>query len=152
MTHILVEKALRRLTLWQDGAPPRRFSIALGACPSGPKRAEGDGKTPEGRYFVCTRNAQSKYYLSLGLSYPSAADAERAFAEGRIDEAVRASIRQAEAERRRPPWDTPLGGFIMLHGGGAASDWTAGCVALDDRDMDVLWAACPLGTEVEIRA
>lgn len=148
---ILIEKAARRLTLTLDDGQTRVFPIALGRAPIGPKRAEGDLKTPEGRYFVCTKNARSKYRLALGLSYPSAADAALAFSEGRIDAATRDAILQAEAANRRPPWDTPLGGFIMIHGGGAKPDWTAGCVALNDEDIDALFPLCPLGAEVEIR-
>ena len=147
---ILIEKAARRLTLFSEGAPARVFPIALGRAPIGPKRREGDKKTPEGRYVVCTKNERSKYRLSLGLSYPSADDAILAFSEGLIDAATRDAIVQAQREGRRPPWDTPLGGFIMIHGGGASPDWTAGCVALNDEDMDALFPLCPLGTEVEI--
>ena len=148
---ILIEKAARRLTLFDADGAARAFPVALGRDPVGHKRREGDNKTPEGRYFVCTRNAQSKFHLALGLSYPSAADAGAALEEGRIDAATAAAVAAAEAAGKRPPWDTPLGGFIMIHGGGRDGDWTAGCIALDDADMDVLWAACPLGTPVEIR-
>ena len=147
---ILIEKAARRLTLFSEGAPARVFPIALGRAPIGPKRREGDKKTPEGRYVVCTKNENSKYRLSLGLSYPSAEDARRAFSEGLIDAATRDAIVQAQRDGRRSPWDTPLGGFIMIHGGGASPDWTAGCVALNDGDIDILFPLCPLGTEVEI--
>ncbi|MBR3502695.1 MAG: L,D-transpeptidase [Clostridia bacterium] len=147
---IRIEKAARRLTLYLDGAPARVFPVSLGRAPVGPKRAEGDMKTPEGRYFVCTRNDRSKYRLALGLSYPSAADARLAFAEGRIDAATRDAVIRAEAEGRRPPWDTPLGGFIMIHGGGATEDWTAGCVALDDEAIDALYPLVPLGAPVDI--
>ena len=149
--HILIEKARRQLTLFLPGQAPLRFPVALGGAPEGTKRAEGDGRTPEGRYCVCTRNARSKFHLALGLSYPSAADARAALREGRVDAATCAAICRAEAEGRRPPWDTPLGGFIMIHGGGASGDWTAGCVALEDAAMDALWPLCPLGTAVEIR-
>ena len=147
---ILIEKAARRLTLFRDDGSALAFRAALGRAPAGPKRAEGDMKTPEGVYHVCVRNEKSKYHLALGLSYPSPEDARAAFADGRIDAAARDAVIRAGEAGRRPPWDTPLGGFIMIHGGGAQSDWTAGCVALEDADMDVLWPLCPLGTPVEI--
>ncbi len=147
---ILVEKSARRLTFLREGCAPLVFPIALGRESVGPKRAEGDLKTPEGRYAVCTRNAQSRYHLALGLSYPSAADAAPALAEGRIDASAYEAIVRAGQEGRRPPWNTPLGGFIMIHGGGAHGDWTAGCIALEDADMDRLWPHCPIGTPVEI--
>ena len=153
LPRILVEKTARRLTLFLADAPAMVFPVALGGAPLGPKRAEGDQRTPEGRYFVCTRNEQSRFHLALGLSYPGAADARLALAEGRVDAATAEAICLAEREQRRPPWDTPLGGFIMIHGGGIArGDWTAGCIALEDAAMDALWPLVPLGTEVEIIA
>ena len=147
---IRVEKAARRLTLFFGPVPARVFPIALGRAPVGPKRAEGDMKTPEGRYYICTKNEKIKYRLSLGLSYPAAGDAVLAFSEGRIDAATRDAIVRAGQANGRPPWNTPLGGFIMIHGGGASPDWTAGCVALNDEDIDTLFPLCPIGTEVEI--
>ncbi len=150
LPRILIEKAARRLTLFREGFPPLSFPIALGSSPQGTKKAEGDGRTPEGCYYVCTRNEKSKFHLALGISYPSHGDARLAISEGRIDRAALAAIDKAWGEGRRPPWDTPLGGFIMIHGGGTSTDWTAGCVALEDGDMDVLFPLCPMGTAVEI--
>ena len=150
-TIILVEKSKRMLTVDTDGRVILRVRIALGSQPVGPKRREGDGKTPEGEYTVCTRNAQSKYHLSLGLSYLNQSDAADAFSARLITTFERDAICSAADQKRRPPWDTALGGFIMIHGGGAANDWTAGCIALDDRDMDALWPLCPVGTRVFIR-
>jgi len=152
MPWIDVDKKNRQLTLYdQDGQILLRCPAALGSCPLGHKMAEGDGRTPEGEYYVCTRNPNSKYHLSFGLSYPGPADAQAAFARSQIDQAALHAIRQAAEQGVRPPWDTPLGGFIMIHGGGTQSDWTAGCIALSDEDMDRLWALCPMGTRVIIR-
>ena len=147
---IVIVKALRRLTLYRDGEAPRVMPVALGSTPVGHKTREGDGKTPEGDYYVCTRNARSKYHLSLGLSYPNASDAAEAFRRGEIDREARDAILDAIDRGARPPWDTPLGGFIMIHGGGTDGDWTAGCVALADEDMDQLWLGAPLGTPVRV--
>ncbi len=135
-----------RVLLWRG----RTYRIALGTSPEGHKEREGDGKTPEGEYFVCTKNEKSKFHRSLGLSYPNAEDAHRALDTGRISQTEYSAILSAQAENRRPPWDTPLGGFIMIHGGGTDGDWTKGCIALEDADMDILFAEVPMGTAVRI--
>ena len=151
MVQLIVEKSKRMLTLLHEGETPRMFPISLGRSPLGHKFLEGDGRTPEGEYRICTRNAQSKYHRSLGLNYPSVNDARAALANGRIDLACCREIEQAHTQGRRPPWNTALGGFIMIHGGGAQDDWTQGCVALSNADMDVLFGLCPMGTPVSIR-
>lgn len=150
MMEIRIEKSRRRLLLIICEQDALSFPIALGSSPVGHKQCEGDGRTPEGEYYVCTRNDKSKYYLSLGLSYPNPADADSALAAGLISPDQHTSILAAHADRRRPPWDTPLGGFVMIHGGGTDSDWTAGCIALKDTDMDQLFRLCRIGTKVTI--
>ncbi len=119
--------------------------VALGFAPEGNKEREGDGKTPEGRYFVCLKK-QGKYGPSLGISYPSLQDALRLDAE---EELVRC-IREREGQGVRPPWGSFMGGEIYIHGGGAQTDWTAGCIALNDADAETLYALCDEGTDVEI--
>lgn len=148
--HILIEKAKRTLTLLREGEVDLVFPIALGKCPEGHKLREGDFRTPEGEYYVCTRNEKSKYHLALGLSYPNVSDADSALERGEITLNQHAAIRSAHAALRRPPWDTSLGGFIMIHGGGTETDWTAGCIALENCDMETLFALCPLWTKVRI--
>ena len=145
---VLIEKAARRLTVLDDGNQAL-FSCpaALGFSPVGPKERAGDGKTPEGLYFVCLKK-QGKYGPSLGVSYPNEQDARRAGA----DDALIACIIRRSQNRERPPWGTPLGGEIYIHGGGACSDWTAGCVALNDPDAEALYRLVPEGTDIEIRA
>lgn len=143
---IVVEKAARRLTLLSDGEQALfQCRIALGACPEGPKERAGDGRTPEGAYFVCLKKL-GKYGPSLGVSYPSLRDALRANAP----EDLIACIREREAQKERPPWGTSLGGEIYLHGGGTESDWTAGCVALSDEDAKRLYDLVPSGTPLLI--
>jgi len=93
-----------------------------------------------------------KYGRSLGLSYPNAQDAQRAFGEGRIDERTLVNVQTACAENRRPPWGSPLGGEIYIHEGGTASDWTAGCIALETSDMDRLFPCWTQVDEVIIEA
>ena len=137
--HIVAQKASRRLCLYDGERLVFSCRVALGRCPEGAKRQEGDGRTPEGRYVICLVKENGKYGRSLGLSYPNAQDAALAFEENRIDEATLANIQQAHAERRRPPWGSPLGGEIYIHEGGTQSDWTQGCIALESCDMDVLF-------------
>lgn len=121
-------------------------SVALGFSPEGIKEKEGDGKTPEGSYYVCLKK-MGKYGPSLGINYPSLADALRLGA----DEKLLQCIREREVQGVRPPWSSPLGGEIYIHGGGNDRDWTAGCIALADADAEKLYALCDEGTEVEIR-
>ena len=148
---ILVEKEARRLVFYRDGVEIRRFRVGLGFSPVGNKEKEGDGKTPEGTCRVCMKNPGSRFHLSLGVSYPNASDADRAFAAGTITRGQRDGIRAADRGRGCTPWGTPLGGQIFIHGSGSSSDWTLGCVALDDPDIEFLYEACPVGTTVEIR-
>jgi len=145
-----VFKAARRLELWASGKPLKAYAVGLGLAPEGDKVREGDFKTPEGRLYVCTRNEVSKYHLFLGLSYPGPDDAARGLRDGLITKAQHSAILDAHRRRARPPWDTQLGGIVGIHGHGAASDWTWGCVALEDAAIEELWAACPLGTPVLI--
>lgn len=148
---IVVHKAERVLALYNGGVLAASMPVALGFAPEGHKSREGDGKTPEGSYFICLRNERSRYHLSMGLNYPNERDAEAGLAAGLIRETQHAAIAQAQAHGERPPWDTALGGEIMIHGGGRMGDWTAGCIALDNGDMDVLWRCVGIGTPVEIR-
>ena len=147
---VLIEKRKRLLTLLDDaGRPALQCPVGLGRA-DGPKRREGDLRTPEGEYYICLAKENGKYGPSLGLSYPSLADARAAAGDGRLDPALVPLFAQAEAERRRPPWGTALGGEIYIHAGGAGSDWTAGCVALEPADMDRLYALARPGDPVTI--
>ena len=148
---IVIEKKERRLTLCdRTGKGLFCCRAALGKMPEGHKQCEGDGKTPEGRYFVCLKREQGKFGQGLGISYPSLTDAKNAVSEGRLDPSLLPLFEKAENEQKRPPWGTPLGGEIYIHGGGSASDWTAGCIALDDSDMEKLFALTQYGEAVLI--
>jgi hypothetical protein len=147
---IAVYKGARRLKLYDGDALYGDYPIGLGWTPQGHKQREGDGKTPEGSYYVCYRNPNSSYHLSLGVSYPNAADAKQALEDGRIDRATHDRIKSAIDRGQRPPWNTALGGEIMIHGAGAHRDWTAGCIAVENDVMDILYRLCPLGTKIEI--
>ena len=146
MLKIIIEKQNRRLQV-SDGEEKQIFScpIALGSEPVGPKEREGDGKTPEGEYFICLKK-MGKYGPSLGISYPNEADAIRMGA----DEELIQCISERALQGQRPPWGSPLGGEIYIHAGGTASDWTAGCIALDEEDMALLFAMTEHGDKVII--
>lgn len=148
--HVVIEKQLHRLTLWNAEQMIYTCRVGLGSQPKGAKRTQGDGRTPEGRYFICLVKDAGKYGRSLGLSYPNEQDAQLAFREGRIDERTLLNIQAACREGRRPPWGSPLGGEIYLHEGGSQTDWTAGCIALEERDMDVFFPYHPQITEIVI--
>lgn len=144
---ILIEKGKRRLTLLSGaGQTLLSCAIALGASPLGPKEREGDGKTPEGEYYVCLKKI-GKFGPALGISYPNEADALRMHADAQLINC----IRSRQASGQRPPWGTPLGGEIYIHGGGADADWTAGCIALSDADAARLYALVPPATPVQIQ-
>ncbi|HWS85537.1 MAG TPA: L,D-transpeptidase [Pyrinomonadaceae bacterium] len=147
---VVVEKGARRLRLYAGGELVRVRRVALGFTPEGDKVRQGDGRTPEGEFQVCMKNPKSSFYLSLGLTYPNAEDAERGLRDGLITRAQHKGITRALAGGRCPPWNTALGGEIFIHGGGTASDWTFGCVALENPEIKELFDALPAGTPVRI--
>jgi L,D-transpeptidase catalytic domain len=147
---IVVRKAARRLTLFSGGEAVRVYPVVLGFTPEGDKERQGDGRTPEGTFYVCVKNDKSNFYLSLGLTYPDAEDAARGLRDGLINRKQHDRIARAASRKARPPWDTALGGEIFIHGGGTSSDWTAGCVALDNAHVKELFDSVPMGTPVRI--
>lgn len=147
----LAGATLQTISLRRGDRIVKTYRIGLGNNPTGAKQRQGDGRTPEGTFYVCVKNPKSKYHLSLGLSYPTPADAARGLREGLITQAQHDAILAAHKKRATPPWNTALGGEVFIHGSGSGSDWTLGCVALDDADMDELYALIEKGTSVEIR-
>jgi murein L,D-transpeptidase YafK len=135
---VLVEKAARTLTLFSGDRVLKKYPIRLGRHPSGPKVREGDGRTPEGRYRVDYRNPRSGFHLALHVSYPGQKDLAHAAAAG-----------------------VPAGGDVMVHGlpnglGWVGRlhrliDWTNGCIAVTDREMEEIYRAVPDGAPIEIR-
>lgn len=135
---IVVEKKAHTLTLFRDGKPMRTYLVALGTRPVGDKLRAGDNHTPEGIFYIDARQPNSKYHLALHISYPDAVHRARSQAAG------------AEP-----------GGDIMIHGlpnglgaAGAShriNDWTNGCVALTDEEIEQIWSVVPIGTPVEIK-
>ena len=150
MPRIEVYKAKRELRLFDGTQLVKSYHVALGANPVAPKEQEGDQATPEGTYFVCLKNPQSKFHLSLAISYPGPADAERGLKAGLISAVEYQAILQTAADQQPPPWKTRLGGEVFVHGGGSSSDWTWGCIALSDTDIEELFALVPVKTPITI--
>jgi murein L,D-transpeptidase YafK len=147
---IHVFKERRQLELISGGRVVRTYRIGLGSTPVGHKRRQGDRRTPEGRYFICNKNPRSQFYLSLQINYPNEQDAVEGLADGVITAAQHERIVRASRQSRIPPAETRLGGEIFIHGHGSGSDWTWGCIALDDPEMKELFDAIPVGTPVVI--
>lgn len=147
---IVITKKERSLKVFDGEKLIKTYKIGLGYAPEGDKETEGDGKTPEGDFYIFTKNANSKFYLSLGISYPSVDDAKRGLEQNLISKAEHDRIIEAIKNQRTPPQNTKLGGEIYIHGNGAANDWTLGCVALADTDMKELFDRIPVKTKVSI--
>ncbi len=148
---IVVKKAERKLVLYSGGKIVRKYHVGLGLSPIGDKVREGDRRTPEGDFYIFTKNDKSAFYLSLGISYPNARHAERGLRDRLITKAQYDSIMRALQAKKTPPQNTALGGDIYIHGNGAGSDWTWGCVALENEDVRELFNAVPVGTKVTIQ-
>lgn len=135
---VLVEKAKRQLTLFARGIALKTYKVALGKNPKGAKLYEGDNRTPEGIYTIDTRKEQSRFHRALHVSYPSADDVSRAQALGKSP-----------------------GGNIMVHGLSdyyaiigkyhVSRDWTEGCIAVTNQEIEEIWRVVPNGTVIEIR-
>lgn len=127
---IRVFKSTRRMELLRGGKVLRSYRIALGDAPVGHKRQQGDERTPEGDYRITYRNPQSRFHLSLRVSYPNRADREQARKRG-VDP----------------------GGDIMIHGStppGYTGDWTDGCIAVTNAQIEEIWRLVPVGTPIRI--
>ena len=147
---LVVTKSERKLEIFDGDKLLKTYKIVLGFTPEGDKAQEGDGKTPLGEFYVFTKNDQSKFYLSLGLSYPSIDDAARGLRENLISIDEHDAIVKAVNEGKMPPQNTRLGGEIYIHGGGTAKDWTWGCMALENEEMKELFEAVPVGARITI--
>jgi murein L,D-transpeptidase YafK len=149
-TRIEVFKSKRELQFFDAKTLIKTYRIALGTNPKPPKEREGDKATPEGSYYICRKNPKSQFYLSLGISYPGPRDAERGLKAGLISDREHKAIVEAHRKGTTPPWNTRLGGEIFVHGRGSKSDWTLGCIALDDSDIEELYRLVPVGTPIAI--
>ncbi len=134
---VIVHKYDRNLLLIKSGKPLKQYTVALGWNPRGPKTREGDGRTPEGRYRIDWRNAKSGFHRALHISYPNKRDRQKARKLG-----------------------VSPGGAIMIHGikNGAGwlgsfhrfYDWTNGCIAVSDKEIEEIWRVVPNGTPIII--
>ena len=157
---IFVAKRARTLDLILDRHLERRYSIALGRNAAADKSVEGDHATPLGEFYICAKNPRSKYFLSLCISYPNTEDAERGLAAGLIGAEEYGQILDAHHAGRTPPQHTRLGGENNSHGRGAKGaefapserDWTRGCIALENSDMQELYDRIGIGAAVRIEA
>jgi murein L,D-transpeptidase YafK len=147
---IIVRKSARKLELYSDSVLLKTYKVGLGLNPVADKKQEGDRCTPEGEFYIFTKNSKSAYYLSLGLSYPNAEDADRGLRDGLITKAEYGAIHAAIRKKTMPLQNTKLGGQIYIHGHGAGSDWTWGCVALENEDVKEIYDAVSAGTPVSI--
>ncbi|MCI0665733.1 MAG: L,D-transpeptidase family protein [Acidobacteria bacterium] len=152
---IIIKKAERKLYLYRLGEREeilqKTYQISLGSNPTGTKRRQGDGATPEGDYYITHKNPRSQFYLSLGLSYPNISDADAGLKAGRLSKRQYEAIAGAIRQMNKPPQNTRLGGDIFIHGGGSGiSDWTIGCIALENEEMKELFDLIPLKTPVKI--
>ncbi|HXH68904.1 MAG TPA: L,D-transpeptidase family protein [Pyrinomonadaceae bacterium] len=148
--HIVVKKSQRKLKLFDGDKLIKTYKIALGFAPVGDKEKQGDGKTPEGDFYVFTQNDRSKFYLSLGVSYPNIEDAERGLKAKLVTKAEHDEIVQAVKNKKMPLQNTKLGGEIYIHGSGASEDWTWGCIALENEEIKEIFDVIPVGTRVKI--
>lgn len=116
----------------------------------GDLRSPDDWRTPEGTFFVVSKNPNSKFYKALVLNYPTAEDARRGFRQGLISQQEYRSIVKAEESASMPPMNTMLGGWIEIHGDGTGggTNWTQGCIAIENEKMDELWPIVKVGTPV----
>lgn len=147
---VVIRKRSRDLSLYDGPKLLRRFPVRLGANAAGDKEREGDRKTPEGPFYICTRNGASRFHKFMGLSYPAPPDAARGLKAGMISKAEHDAILDAHRRKDCPPWKTALGGEVGIHGGGVDRDWTLGCIALDNDAVDDLWASLKMGDPVVI--
>jgi|SRR5436309_2336115 len=135
---VLVLKKERTLQLLSRGKVIKTYKVALGGEPIGAKTRQGDHKTPEGIYVLDSRNVHSQFYRSIHISYPSAAD--------------RAEARKRGVSPGRDVFVHGLpNGYGFVGGSHRLKDWTDGCIAVTNQEMDEIWAAVPVGTPIEIR-
>ena len=131
VTRVLLFKEQRRIYLMHNDTVLRAFPVDLGFAPAGDKRMSGDGRTPEGSYVIDRRNPNSDYHLSIGVSYPDAEDVEVARAA-----------------------NVDPGGDIFIHGEGKKrnrpADWTAGCIAVTNPEIEEIYAMVRDGTRIDI--
>ncbi|HSQ77568.1 MAG TPA: L,D-transpeptidase [Nitrospirota bacterium] len=158
---LVIWKSQYTLTLYKGDRPVRTYHAVFGkGFRDGDKRMMGDKRTPEGEFYICTMNHSKRFYKFMGLSYPGLKHAEYGLQSRTISPVEYTMIKKAIEERQSPPWDTRLGGAVGIHGRmldntGASHfysvmNWTDGCIALDNADVDEIYSVVSLGTPVTI--
>ncbi|MGB0638856.1 MAG: L,D-transpeptidase family protein [Myxococcota bacterium] len=152
---IVVHKEIRRISRFDRGqmvfrdGQPMCWNIGLGFTPKDHKQVEGDGKTPEGWYRTSDK-PWSQFYAAIAVHYPNVKDANAGHSLGRISSKVRRQIERAIQADEKPHQTTALGGEILIHGGGSATDWTLGCIAMDNDDIDRLRSTIPENIQTDV--
>jgi hypothetical protein len=144
---MVVRKSVRRIMVYSKGKLVTGSCLPMGlgmGGPKGPKRVEGDRKTPEGWYRT-SNDPYSSWYHAISIHYPNAKDAAHGLATKKISRATYRRIIRALRRGRKPPQTTALGGLILIHGNGRrdAGDWTLGCVGMSNADIDHLRGELP---------
>jgi murein L,D-transpeptidase YafK len=152
-----VRKRERTLVADCEGGARREFTVALSRTPVGPKRRAGDWRTPEGTYRISGAPRKSRFHLFVPIDYPTRADVVAGFDDGVIGARTAQRLLERLARGELLPQDTPLGGTLGFHGEGEewrgiseVLDWTYGCFALTDADIEFIAHHAPLGTPVVI--
>lgn len=163
-TKIVIFKGRQVLEFHTKGQGVKTYRVCLGENPFGPKREIGDKKTPEGDYFISYKSAVSRFHRFLGISYPGVEDARRAFETGLISLDDRDSIIESLKKGKNPRWDTKLGGWVGIHGYPSEDyrnrwalllfpkphNWTDGCIAMWNFEIEELFPKVSIGTPVSI--
>lgn len=163
-TRIVIFKDRQVLEFQTKGQGTKTYRVCLGVNPVGPKRKTGDKKTPEGDYFISYKTVTSRFHRFLGISYPGIEDARRAFETGLISLNDRNSIIDSLEKGKNPPWYTKLGGWVGIHGYPSEDyrnrwalllfpkphNWTDGCIAMWNFEIEELFPKVSIGTPVSI--
>ncbi len=158
---LVVWKSQYTLTLYKGDCPVKTYRAVFGkGFRDGDKRKVGDKRTPEGDFYICTMNHSKRFYKFMGLSYPSMPHAEYALREQLISPEEYFVIKKAIEERQPPPWDTKLGGAVGIHGRmldsatapkySGGTNWTDGCIAMENADVDEIYSVVTIGTPVTV--
>jgi len=158
---VVIWKSQYTVTLYKGDLPVKTYRAVFGrGYQDGDKERSGDRRTPEGEFYICTMNHSKRFYKFMGLSYPGLKHAEHGLRTRMISRFEYASIKKAIDEQQPPPWDTRLGGAVGIHGRTlvdpsasrliTSMNWTDGCIALDNTDVDEIYSVVSLGTPVTI--
>jgi murein L,D-transpeptidase YafK len=146
---LVITKHAKTLILFDGEEEVLRIPVVVGKNPAD-KGREGDLATPEGEFYICYKNLESKYHRFLGLSYPNVEDADRGLREKLITQSEHDQICEAIAQKGCPPWKTALGGEVGLHGPCPNVTWTHGCIAMSVEQIERLYDLLDIGDEVVI--